>query len=374
MTVVKSAVVLGVHSFTDPHFKTGIQYIAEGLAELGVDVEYVSVPSSPFDVFGSERRRRMGRVWNRMGLVPVVNSADKLCEFAFPAPFPAHGAIVKNETMLKAIRLPAAKHFSLSRFDVCIHDVGPTMAYLPLVQADRYVLRLNDGPHGLAGLPAVLVDRLESRLREGLYDHVWAVSEPLAAYARQLVPGTPVACIPNGVDADLFTGTVSRREGRKAVYMGSRTAWVDSPLLREVARLLPDWEFHCIGSGYERERGVDNLHFLPPIPHAQVPGVLAEYDVGLLPYRDDGIHMDWVHRPLKYYEYVAAGLGVAATDAGGVRQGLDAWTRFGSGPERFAEAVVSSKPMPAGEREIFVRDNGWSARIEEMVETLDGAG
>jgi glycosyltransferase involved in cell wall biosynthesis len=50
---------------------------------------------------------------------------------------------------------------------------------------------------------------------------------------------------------------------------------------------------------------------LGPIPHRQLPAVLAEADIGLVPYaRDASDHLS----PLKLFEYMAAGLAVVAAD------------------------------------------------------------
>ena len=375
MPDVKTALVLGVHSFADPHFRTGIQYIAEGLARRGLDVEYVSVPSSPLDVLGRDRFRRLIRVWGHMGRSPVTAPVPGLREFAFVSPLPVHAALVWCEAALQGIRIPAKGHFASRRFDLCVHDVGPTMAYLPLVQAKRYYLRLNDAPETQTSLPGVLVEGLRRRLRDGQYRRVWAVSDPLVEYGAAVAPATPVTCVPNGFDSGLFSGPVSRLKGRRAVYVGNRIGWLDVALLRETARLLPEWEIHCVGAGFRSERDSGNLKFLPPVAHEAVPAMLAGYDVGLLPYRDDP-HMDCVHRPLKYYEYVAAGLGVACADVGGLRQGMGPWVRFGRTPQEFAHAVeaavAAARTVADEERAAFLAENHWAARLEAMFGAVDG--
>ncbi|MCJ2165000.1 MULTISPECIES: glycosyltransferase [unclassified Pseudodesulfovibrio] len=378
MTGISNAIVLGVHSFATPHYKTGIQFIAEGLARRGVSVDYVSVPSSPFDVFGKERRRRMGRVWGRMGRSPVLHPEKRLYEFAFPALFPVHRLFVPGSFMLGAVSGSASGWFASRRYDLCVHDVGPTMVYMPLVQAQRHILRLNDAPRGMDDLPGSLVRDLEHRLGQGFYDRVWAVSEPLAAHAQRLAPDTPVDCIPNGFDAELFgcpADRTGRKPGTRAVYLGNRTAWLDVQLLRQAAALLPDWEFNCVGAGFAGESDRDNLRFLPPVSHTEVPELLAGYDVGLLPYRDDAAHMACVRRPLKFYEYVAAGLGVACADVGGLRKGLEGWALFGTTPEEFAGAVVGSeqaiRAVPPERRAAFLKDNAWNVRLDQMFGTLN---
>ncbi|WP_316899530.1 hypothetical protein [Pseudodesulfovibrio indicus] len=367
---IAAAVVLGVHSFGAPHRRTGIQYIAEGLARSGVAVDYISVPSSPLDILGRERLARLARVWPRLGRAPVAEPVHGLREFAFPSPVPVHRLFVPGRVSLRAVRLPAAGFFRSRAYDLCVHDVGPTMAYLPLIRARRFVLRLNDAPDGLSGLPPVLGSALEDRLARELYERVWAVSGPLAEWAEATAPGTPTDLIPNGVDAELFAGTspVPGAE-KRAVCLGNRSPWLDLDLLRRVAGLLPDWEIHCVGGGFGRGRS--NLRFLPPVAHDAVPSLLSGYGVGLLPFRESP-RMAAVERPLRFYEYVAAGLGVASTPVGGLRAGLTGWAEFGDGPGRFAEAVrmAADRRPNRARRETFLRENGWQARLAEMFRTL----
>lgn len=367
---VATAVVLGVHSFEAPHRRTGIQYIAEGLARRGVTVDYISVPSSPLDVLGRERLARLARVWPRLGRTPVAEPIPGLREFAFPSPLPVHRLFVPCRAALRGVRLPAANFFRSRTYDLCVHDVGPTMAYLDLVRAHRHVLRLNDAPDGLPGLPPVLGKGLEGRIARGRYERIWAVSGPLASWAAAMAPDTPVDLVPNGVDAALFADTPpAPGTEKRAICLGNRSPWLDLDLLRNVAGLLPDWEIHCAGAGFGRDRS--NLRFLPPVPHGAVPSLLAGYRVGLLPFIG-GPRMAAVERPLRFYEYAAAGLGVAATPVGGLRDGLAGWAEFGTGPERFAEAVgraAGHRPSPA-RREEFLRENGWESRLDEMFRTF----
>ena len=376
MSQVRSALILGVHSFADRHRKTGIQHIAEGLARRGVAVEYVSASSSPLDLAGAERRGRLARVWPRLGRSPVAEPIPGLKEYAFPSLLPVHRLFLRSEGLLRAVRFPAASWFAAREYDLCVHDVSPTMAYLPLVRSRRHVLRLNDSPRGLESLPLPLVRALEARLTGGFYQRVWAVSDLLAAYSIGAAPTTPADTIPNGFDASQFAGSAvpAREPGRRAVYLGSQVPWLDLDLLKKAAALLPDWEFCCLGAGFERERDRANLRFLPPIPHDRVAEALTGFDVGLLPYLEDRAHMACVRRPLKFYEYVAAGLGVACADVGGLRDGMGGWAQYGRTPEEFARAVVESVPAARAigmeRRERFFRDNGWQGRIDRMLESL----
>lgn len=383
MSELKSALVLGVHSFATPHQKTGIQFIAEGLARRGVAVDYVSVPSSPLDVLGAARRKRLVRVWPRLGRSACLSPESGLREFAFVSPVPVHGALVRGEAMLGAVRALAPGWLRRTRYDLCIHDVGPCMAYLPLVRARWLVLRLNDFPHGFGEMPAPLVAALERRLGNGGYDQVWAVSQPLVSYACSLAPADSVRLVPNGFDATRFDtrGLTGGDGGNKAVYLGNNAPWLDVALVKAAARLVLEWEFHFVGQGHGGPRAEGNVRFLPAVPHREVARCLRGYSVGLLPYRNLNGRMDYVHRPLKFYEYFAAGLGVAVSDVGGLRDGIGPFACYGNTPESFARAVVESlgaaEAVGAAQRRAFLGENDWSSRMDQcmgLLRTLSSGG
>ena len=59
------------------------------------------------------------------------------------------------------------------------------------------------------------------------------------------------------------------------------------------------------------ERHEAQICVRPPVPHDQVPQVLAQAHVGVLPFPDE--HKFQVSSPIKLFEYMAAGLPVLAT-------------------------------------------------------------
>lgn len=371
--------VLGVHSFCDPHYRTGIQHMAGGFAERGALVDYVAAPSSPFDLVGRARRRRLRRVWGSMGLRPVAAPQPGLREYSFPAVIPVHGLFVRGRAMLGLVEATVPRWFRNKPYDVLIHDVGPGMVYASLVRARLRVLRLNDFPRGFGDMPTSLVQALERRMADGFYGQIWAVSPPLASLARRMAPGTPVHLVPNGVDAGVFKACPGRRGRtlrRKAVYLGGEVPWLDIDLVMKTARLLPEWEFHFVGGGYEDRRNQGNVKFLGPVAHAEIAEILKQYDVGLLPYKDVAGRMAYVHRPLKFFEYYAAGLGVACAAVGGLGEGLAGMARFGSGARDFARAVAesgaASEAVSECERREFLAANSWEARIDAVCGLVGG--
>jgi hypothetical protein len=102
--------------------------------------------------------------------------------------------------------------------------------------------------------------------------------------------------------------------------------------------------------------------------------MLQGYAVGLIPFQDDQGRMQFVERPMKFYEYVASGLGVASTDWGALRQGMGDYACYGNGADGFAQAVRNAALQ--GERrsrsdvEAFAREHSWQSRAQQMFERL----
>lgn len=76
--------------------------------------------------------------------------------------------------------------------------------------------------------------------------------------------------------------------------------------------------FRIIGDGEQRQQLADFarasegwIEVLPPVPHAQVPALLAKAHVGVLPFPNE-LKFN-VSSPVKLFEYMAAGLPILAT-------------------------------------------------------------
>lgn len=374
----RTFIFLGVHSFQDEFLSTGIQNFAHRFAARGNSVDYVSVPSSLLDLSTRRRMRRFCRVWLHGGGASVPAGRGRLHEYSFRSLLPLHSLLLPSAKLLPLALGDGVKCLSGKRYAVCVHDMGPCAAYAPFVQAKHRVLRLNDYPFGFGSLPRFIAEGVVTRMREGWYDQVWAVSEPLADFAREYVPAYRVQLIPNGVDVEMFDRDGHKRpalDSRRCVYLGGNVPWLDRQLVLDAAGLLPEWDFHFVGDGFERcrpQRG--NVSYDAPVSHDRIAGLLEGYAVGLIPYRDVLGRMVYVHRPLKFYEYYAAGLGIAASDVGGLRQGLGGRARFGRTPEEFARAIVesveSAKSVGRSEREGFMASNGWGARMDAALKAL----
>ena len=374
MTVVsKNAIVLGIHSFLDHHLKVGIQYIAEGLADAGWQVDYISRFSSPFDFYGEQRRRRMRRVWIDRQNHRGIDIRKGLKEYAFRALFPAHRGLLRYRWQIATYPPLAPSWLNKKRYAVCINDVTANIVYLPRIQTELSILRLNDLPEGFShALSKHIIEWFRDAIRTNRYNEIWAAHAPLADYVLELNQENRVVTIPNGVEEKFLIAAIDApRKLKTAVFIGSVEPWVDQKLLEKTASLLPDWQFDVIGPLHRPWSGkAANFRWLPPIAKATVPETLARYQVGLIPLREVAGHVAYMEKPLKFYEYIGAGLGVASTDVGALRAGMGDLASYGNTANEFAGAILreaarASQRSTATCREIIVA-HCWPKVLQTM--------
>ncbi len=376
--MIHKILVIGVHSFHTKDKRSGIQHIARGLARSGYEVDYLPVPSSPFDLFGSERCKRLKRHLGGVSTGYMSFPVPEIREWGCLSPFPIHSLFVRFKWQIDLIRRTMPMPLSTAQYDLCLHDVGPTMVYIPSVKARYMILRFNDALDGFKEMPRFLTEELKERMSENQYDMVWSVSPTLGKEAQRLVPPEKIHCIPNGLDSNQFESKQHpvRPIRKRCCYLGGNQPWVDVELICATAKILVDWEFHLVGDGFHQHGLPDNIHCLPSVPHENAGNILREYTVGLLPYKNILGRMKAVYRPLKFYEYFAAGLGIASVDVGNLKVGMGTKAEYGNSPKAYAAAIERSvgvaQNITVEERQAFILRNSWDNRITEMMELLNG--
>ncbi|HSZ69089.1 MAG TPA: glycosyltransferase [Solirubrobacteraceae bacterium] len=218
-------------------------------------------------------------------------------------------------------------------------------------------------------------------------DLVLASAPALAARMREL--SSNVMYAPNVADTDLFAQAL--RPGAtdpalaalahpRIVFTGAIVAVkLDIPLLVALARARSDWSFALVGPIGPGEPRMDvsalsreaNIHLLGPRSYAQLPDVLRGVDAGLIPYALNELTRSIF--PMKVYEYLAAGLPVAATplpalaeipevatapDAEGIAQLLD-------------RALAEDNPERRGARARAACAHSWERRLDEIAAAID---
>jgi glycosyltransferase involved in cell wall biosynthesis len=337
---MKKAIILGSASFIDGHVKVGINYIAEYLANIGYETHYLSSWSSPLDLFSSSRHVRFKRAW--LGKSPI-KVRENLWEWIINVPFPTNRKLWLADWQLNIQKSFFPKPLTVHNYDLCIFDCSPTMIFFDSINTKKIIFRLNDLPEGFSyHLPKQIIQYIRRAISENKVDEIVAVSNYLANYTKEINEDAKIRVVPNGVSLDIYKPlekTVLERT-KKAVFVGSISPWVDIDLIAETAILMPDWHFDLFGPIHISMSSLPpNVHYKGVLPSDILPNIVKKYAVGLIPFMNINRLLDPMERPVKYYEYLAAGLGIAATDVGGLKKGMGNLACYGNGAMHFKDAI-----------------------------------
>ncbi|MCA9737512.1 MAG: glycosyltransferase family 4 protein [Gemmatimonadota bacterium] len=228
---------------------------------------------------------------------------------------------------------------------------------------------------------------LSRALERGLYraaDRVVVNSPGFVEHVRAR-GASAVAVVPNGVETDDFDpdahGTAFRERHRFApsdtlvLYAGAHGPPNDLGVVLDAAdrtRDRPDLHWVLVGDGRDKarlveqagRRGLERVRFLPPIPKADMPEVLAAADVGLAILAPLALFRTVY--PNKVFDYMAAGRPVLLAIDGVIRQvvedgGAGRWVRAGD-PDALARAALAYADDPDRGRAEGRRGRQWVER------------
>ena len=368
--------MLGTHSFQGAGPKVGTQHIAQTLARRGHDVHYLTSQASAATLPFRAHRERYLRSFRRATIEP------RLLEITPVAPLPAR-ALKRVEggwlgapltSLTRRLERTRGRFVERGTYDVCVFSAAANMTLLPRIRARRYVYRQNDLLGEFAAVPESLLRFERQVLRELALEQVCPVNERLAAFCRAINPALRVRVVPNGLDLALFDEaspdpSLLRTREANVVYVGAIEFWVDVALLLRTAELMPARHFHVFGPWHVARPASlpGNVTLHGPIAHAAVPAVMRACAVGIIP-SSAANATRMVEKPLKFYEYLAAGLGVAGTPFAG--EGLAPLAEIGGTPEEFAAAIdraAAGRRRLAGLMRAAVEPLDWSALVPRIV-------
>jgi teichuronic acid biosynthesis glycosyltransferase TuaH len=235
---------------------------------------------------------------------------------------------------------------------------------------------------------AELVRRQDAELC-GKADAVIVCSERLAELKRPL--NRNVHLILNGVDAGHYAGVLDGGAATPAAAAGWRRPVlgytgtvhpdrVDVELVRTVAER---WAGSVVLVGPDLLRGEDrerldlpNVHRVGPVAYADVPGVMAAFDVCVVPHRMTAFTESL--NPIKLWEYLAAGKPIVSTDVAGFRD-FPELVRLARTADEFvaaahaavAEAGTAEGAKLAEGRRAVAAENSWERRVDEVERVIE---
>ena len=220
-------------------------------------------------------------------------------------------------------------------------------------------------------------ERLEAATLTGA-ELVLAVSPPLAAYARRR-GARRTAVLTNAVAIERYPERRPMERMRPvAVFAGRVRAWHGMETVAAAWRVLGDTapELLVVGDPGESRTILDSVgaELMGTIPHKEMPAALAEADIGLAPYAADAPEY---YSPLKLFEYMAAGLGVVASDLPAVRDVVSERTAVlipKGDPDALAAAVAAlsadfdrRRRLGRAARALVAAEHTWPHRARQVL-------
>lgn len=181
-----------------------------------------------------------------------------------------------------------------------------------------------------------------------------------------------IQLVPNALMPDLFLPVESRFEKNTPSvmgYLGTIAQWFDWEWIISLAKSFPASTVKLIGPCYASvpENLPNNIQILPACNHAQAIGAMREFDVGLIPFKQNQLTASV--DPIKFYEYRALGIPVVATAFGEMQQHKNQAGTFISQSIRDIAAVVQEALAYSDtveQRADFIAHNTWAKRFDSL--------
>lgn len=226
---------------------------------------------------------------------------------------------------------------------------------------------MDDFPAFYTGLSHSAMARREIRIVRRV-NNVWASSSAIKSRWDRLHSATEL--VHNGLDLSVIPAlTVSTNaSGRKILgYVGTIASWFDWEWICALANTRQNDEIRLIGPVFEpaNRKLPDNISLLPPCDHATAIKAMTQFDVGLIPFKNNVLTASV--DPIKYYEYRAVGLPVVSTDFGEMSmRHLEPGVFISKSLNDLPNIVESAIQFThdADEASTFAEKNTWEARFD----------
>jgi glycosyltransferase involved in cell wall biosynthesis len=192
-----------------------------------------------------------------------------------------------------------------------------------------------------------------------------------------------ILLLPNGVNVEHYQN-VSRAQ--KAAtwpqpvfgYTGTlHSDRVDVNLIAAIAVAFPQGSVVLVGPGKLAAEELQllskykNVHFTGAVPYAQIPKIMAEFNVCIVPHVESKFTESL--NPIKLWEYLASGKPIVSSNVAGFREYSDL-CHIASGAKEFGIACQSALQEDVSRAEIRMAEaakHSWDTRIDCLLSVLE---
>jgi teichuronic acid biosynthesis glycosyltransferase TuaH len=284
-------------SWTSP-FRVGSHHYARELAALGDDVTYVSTPVTPAHAL--RLRDHIVRDRLRTAVRQTVDRRRKT-RSRVPLTVVPLGRVGAADAL---VRRTVARLTPPQGWDVALVDQPLFAGVLDGLTCRSVIYRPTD-----VHVRGRLRD-CELRLLERC--HAVVSTSQAVLDSLSLRDSVPRLVLENGVELSRFTPATFDERPTTAVYAGALDHRFDWELVGHLGEQFPEVKFDLVGPLAQRPPlGMPrNVRLVGAVSYARLPELLQRHKVGLLPFNDHEANVS--RSPMKYYEYLAAGLFVLA--------------------------------------------------------------
>lgn len=353
-------------------------HFATYFAHRGDEVDFITPPAYLVDTLSFNKKRFNLLKRHYRGKIKIE---ENLHQYTPLSTLPIrNNPLLGSNLNLKLFSLFfRATEYTRKVYDICITSQGFMLLWTDYIRSRLFIYRYNDIIDGFKRHPEGLM-RYEKEFIKRRSPLILAVNDRLKGHLSLRYPDyNNIKVLPNGVDTELFYKADPEPElvkirKKKLVFCGGIDFWVDTELLYETAHRLKDCVLILIGPAYvdiDRIIRLPNVLYLGPRRYEEIPSLLKACDIGLIPFKKERL-TEFVEKPLKYYEYLAAGLVVVAK--GVVPSGeKNPYFKNVRDSELFIETIEKMDIIPINKREEIsksVAEADWKRIFERLEEFI----
>lgn len=294
---------------------------------------------------------------------------------------------------LKGVSLNRKRRYSVV-WSVMANRAGfASLFFKSLNPKARYLLTLQEGddldyPEKRMGVAKIFVGGLFRKIFTKA-DHIQAISNYLADWAKKMGARAPIEVVPNGVDVNkIKTKNENRKTNEKIIITTSRLVYKNGidiliKAIADIRHTMPNIGLRILGAGPEeknlkslaKELGAEDIvRFFGHIESEKIYDYLAEADIFVRPSRSEGLGSSFL-------EAMGAGLPVIGTLIGGIpdflRDGETGIFCEMDNPKDLAEKIKKlisdedlAKKIAENGRKLVLEKYDWNNIAKQMQKTL----